>query len=114
VASPEIEPKDVVLAIMTASAAIAGLVLVFFGLVVAAYADHEPTDQSRVVWKYRRVGIFLLSDFAVGIVCMAAATVWFLTSDRDYYGLSIGAFILQLILLALGTGVTAWEMLWRE
>src|SRR5205814_715630 len=60
-----IEPKDVVIAILGASAALAGFVLVFLGIVIAAYQSYSGGVPAPVVHPFRTAGTSLLGTFAL-------------------------------------------------
>lgn len=106
--------KDVVLALLGASAALSGLLLVFLGLVIGAYGG-LPGDTPRVVkTPYRRTGAVILVAFAVGILCLVAATWWLLqlTGGQGLYVVTVGLFIAQLLTVCAATVWTLKELLW--
>jgi uncharacterized membrane protein len=49
-----VEHKEVVLAFLGASAALAGLLLVFFGLVITTFQGFDSTTPNTVLTPYRR------------------------------------------------------------
>ncbi len=109
-----VEHKDVVLGLLGASAALAGLVLVFLGLVVGAYGGLAGDTPRSVKAPLRRVGGMILLPFGLGITCMAAAVAWLLLSGRGsgLYVVIVTLFLLQLTALA-GTSVWALRaLLW--
>jgi hypothetical protein len=109
-----VEHKDVVLGLLGASAALAGLVLVFLGLIVAAYGGLAGDTPKSVKAPLRRVGGMILLPFGLGIICMAAAVAWLLLlgGGSGLYVATVTLFLLQLTALA-GTSVWALrELLW--
>lgn len=106
--------KDVVLAYLGASAGLAGLVLVFLGLVVAAYGGLAGDTPKSVKQPLRRTGRVVLAPFALGILCMLAAGTWLLCPDGLgwLYALTAMLFMLQLVALASAAVWTLRELLW--
>ena len=97
-----------------ASAALSGLLLVFLGLVVSAYGGLDGDTPKAVKQPLRRTAWILLASFCIGLLCLAAATIWLvqLTGGTGLYVLTVGLFIAQLVSLAIGTGWTLRELLW--
>src|SRR5437879_12129099 len=71
-----IEPKDVVIAILGSSAALAGFELVFLGIIIAAYQSYSGSVPEHVVQPYRLTGTALLGTFAVSLVTGAISLLW--------------------------------------
>lgn|SRR5579875_1588385 len=67
-------PKDVVIATMGASAALGGLVLVFVGLVIAAYQAYPADTPKRIKDKHRQAVWPVLGVF---VACSASVAVGF-------------------------------------
>lgn len=109
-----IEPKDVVGAILGSSAALGGFVLVFLGIIIAAYQSYPGGVPAPVVRPYRMIGTALLGTFGLSLVTVALSLIWF-TSGGTYtlYGWTIGLFALQLVAVF---GSAAWAtrmVLWQ-
>src|SRR5438270_12350237 len=66
-----VEHKDVVIASLGASAGLAGLVLVFLGLVVSAIDKYPAGTKPAIVRKSRRPALAILVSFGSGIACVA-------------------------------------------
>jgi hypothetical protein len=114
VAASPVEHKDVVLAIMGASAALSGLVLVFLGLVVGAYGGLAGDTPSAVRTPLRRTALIILGSFALGVLCLVIAVAWLVdsgSSDVLYAG-SVVLFAAQLLALVVASGWTLRELLW--
>ena len=109
-----IEPKDVVVAILGASAALAGFELVFLGIIIAAYQSYSGGVPERVVQPYRTTGSALLGTFGLSLVTVAISLLWLLNGGSPgLYGWTIGLFALQLIAVF---GSAAWAtrmVLWQ-
>jgi hypothetical protein len=102
-----IEPKDVVLGILGAAAALGGLVLVFLGIIIAAYQSYPGGVPAAVVTPYRIGGGALFSTFALSLVTVAMCVVWLaLGGPSALYGWTIALFGAQLIAVLLAAGWT--------
>lgn len=110
-----IEHKDVVLALLGASAGLSGLVLVFLGLVVTTTKAFPPGTNPSIVRRSRRPVIAVLSSFGVGILCVGTATWWLLLlrHNRLLYVTTVCLFLTQLVLLLITTGWTVRQALWE-
>jgi hypothetical protein len=109
-----VEHKDVVLAFLGASAALAGLVLVFLGLVVAAYGGLAGDTPKAVRLPLRRTGRVVLAPFAAGTLCILSSGVWLVWPDGGggLYVATVSLFLAQLVLLAGAALWTLRELLW--
>lgn len=111
---PVIEPKDVVGGILGASAALAGFVLVFLGLIIASYQSYAGDVPDAVVRPFRTAGGILLGAFGLALVVVVVALVWMVGGGpAGTYGLVVALF---LALLALVFAAAAWTtrfVLWR-
>lgn len=109
-----VEHKDVVLALLGASAGLAGLVLVFLGLVATATGSFPGGTKSAIVAKARRPVWAVLTSFSLGIACVAVATCWLLALN-DPHALYLAAawlFFAQLISLVVATVWAVRKALW--
>jgi hypothetical protein len=101
-----IEPKDVVGAILGSSAAFAGFVLVFLGLIISAYQSYAGSVPSQVVQPYRITGTALLGTFALCLITVAVSLLWLINGGpADLYGWAIALFAVQLVAVF---GSAAW------
>jgi hypothetical protein len=101
------DPKDVVLAILGASAGVAGLVLVFVGILVTAIAGY-PGGTSQVTLRPFREGAWAaVGVFGLSLLTTALSLVWLaLTDARSLYVATICMFLgLLIALLALAAAV---------
>ena len=93
-----IEPKDVVVAILGASAALAGFVLVFLGIVIAAYQSYSGGVPAPVVHPFRTAGTALLGTFALCLITVALSLLWLAGGGpAGLYGWAIGLFAVELV-----------------
>ena len=105
--------QDVIVTVLGAAAGLAGLVLVFLGIIVTTYQSFPGDTPDRVVSAYRWAGLLALGTFALGIACVALASVWLLTWGNDYlYQAALAAFAAQLLLLLVTAGVVTRRVLW--
>jgi len=113
-ASPVIEPKDVVGAILGASAALAGFVLVFLGLLIAAYQSYGGDVPAAVVRPFRVAGGILLAVFGLALLMVVAALAWMVAAGpAATYGLIVALFLTLLVLVFSAAAWTARLVLWR-
>jgi hypothetical protein len=102
-----IEPRDVVLGVLGAAAALGGLILVFLGIIIAAYQSYPGGVPAPVVKPYRVGGGALFAAFALSLVTVATCVVWLaMGGPAGLYGWTIGLFGLQLIAVLLSAGWT--------
>ena len=109
-----IEPKDVVIAILGAAAALAGFVLVFLGIVIASYQSYPGGVPEQVVRPYRISGAALLGTFALGLVTVALSLLWLINGGSvGLYGWSIGFFAVLLVGVFASAAWTTRMVLWQ-
>ncbi len=101
-----VEPKDVVVAVLGASAALAGFVLVFLGIVIASYQSYPGGVPADVVRPYRIAGTALLATFALSLVTVALSLLWLINGgSASLYDAAVVLFAVQ---LAAVFGSAAW------
>ncbi|HSS62189.1 MAG TPA: hypothetical protein VLK30_12125 [Candidatus Limnocylindrales bacterium] len=109
-----VEPKDVVIACLGASAALGGFVLVFLGVIVASYQSYAGSVPGDVVRPYRVAGAVLLGTFGVSLVTVAASLIWLINGGGvGLYDLTIVLFALQLVAVFSAALWTTRMVLWR-
>jgi hypothetical protein len=97
--------KDVVVALLGASAGLAGLTLVFLGLVVSALATFDAGTPSTILWRYRRPALAAVVAFIVSLGCVTTSALW-LARLCDSHSLYVGAvvtFFGQIVLLLIAS-----------
>lgn len=108
-----IESKDVVLGALGASAALAGFVLVFLGIIIATYQSYAGNAPPSVVRPYRIAGITTFSTFGLSLVTVALCLVWLVSGGPTWlYGLTIAFFVVQMFAVFLAAGWTTRMVLW--
>lgn len=113
-ASPVIEPKDVVGAILGSSAALAGFVLVFLGIVITSYQSYSGGVPGAVVRPYRAMGAALLATFGLSLVSVAVSLVWLAAGGPPgLYGWAIALFAAQLVAVFLSAAWATRMALWQ-
>lgn len=109
-----IDPKDVVLAILGASAGLGGFVLVFLGIIITSYESYAGGTPEQVVRPYRATGAVLLGAFAYSLVTVALCLVWLaLGGPAAIYGWTVGFFVVLLVAVFLAAGWATRMVLWR-
>ena len=109
-----VEPKDVVIAILGASAALGGFTLVFLGIVITSYESYAGGVADRVLSPYRRSGAVLLGVFAVCLITVALSLLWLINGGSvGLYDATIALFALELVVVFGGAVVATRMVLWR-
>jgi hypothetical protein len=104
--------KDVVTAGFGAAAGIAGLTLVFLGVVVASYQSYDAAAQPLVRGRYTRTSVVTVAAFSLSIVSVAISLAWFLSPEHWLFVVSVGAFSAQLVaIVAVAIYVTFYVLL---
>ncbi len=109
-----IEPKDAVIAILGASAALAGFVLVFLGIIIASYQSYSGGVPDQVVQPYRTTGSALLATFGLSLITVAICLLWLINGGLPgLYGWTIGLFAVQLVAVFASAAWATRMVLWR-
>lgn len=111
-----IQHKDVVLALLGVSAGLAGLILVFLGLVISTYQSFPPPTPAPVLNRYRRIAAMVLGAFGLGIACVVVAAMWLirLGNSEGLYAATVALFFAQIAALLIATGSTAYRLVWSR
>src|SRR2546426_11658849 len=92
---------DVLLAILAGSAGIAGLVLVFLGIVISALQSYEGRAvEPSVLAPYKTAGKLILATFCLSLLSVVLALAGTLSNCEALFWPTLGAFLLQVALLA--------------
>ena len=105
--------QDVVTAIFGAAAALAGLLLVFFGIVVSVYQSYSAAVPAAATAAYRLAGGAILAAFLIGLVAAAVSLVWLLSPGHSLYVVAVAVFFVQLATVAASAAGVAHIVLWR-
>ena len=109
-----IEPKDVVIAILGASAALGGFTLVFLGIVITSYQSYSGAVADQVLHPYRLSGTVLLGVFAVCLITVALSLLWLINGGSvGLYDVTIAVFALELVVVFGGAAWATRMVLWR-
>ncbi|CPS05636.1 Uncharacterised protein [Mycobacteroides abscessus] len=112
VPSDAVGHKEVVIALVGASATIVGLILVFIGLVVSAYGALAGDTPKSVKDRLRRTAGWLLVPFALGLVQILVGTIWLLYQSCGAYDLTVALFIATVVTLAAAAFWTLRRLMW--
>ena len=109
-----VEPKDVVIAILSASAALGGFVLVFLGIVITSKESYGGATGDEVISPYRIAGAALLGAFGISLVTVASSLIWLINGGNvNLYDVIIVVFAIQLIAVYASALFTTRMVLWR-
>lgn len=105
-----VEQKDVVIAVLGAAVALAGLLLVLEGFVFAAIGGLQEGVPNRKVIKtsYRRASWATFVVLLVVLLCAAMSMIWLLTQQA--FGFVVALFLLSLVLVLLLAGALTWKL----
>jgi hypothetical protein len=95
------EPKDVVLAVLGASGALAGLLLIFSGFIFSQAASFPTTVPDAVTSRYQKAARAGVYPFLGFLLTTILCTVWLLHPNSYTYWASVLLFIG----LVVGTGI---------
>jgi hypothetical protein len=95
--------EDVVIAVTGASAAIAGLVLVFLGVLVTSYQQLLGSSVSvKTLARFKRASWLALGVFVVSLIALTLSTSWLAVGGgKCFYVATLVFFFLELGVLAL-------------
>jgi hypothetical protein len=104
--------KDVVVAMLGASAALGGLTLVFLGTVVASYQAVAKETTENVKEPYKKAACRLLLTFGASLLSAAIASAWMVSGELEIlYAFTIAFFFIQLALIAVMAPLTVYKNL---
>jgi hypothetical protein len=91
---------DVVIAVMGATAALAGLVLVFLGGVVSTYQSLVGRVATQTLERFRRAGAITLVVFLLGLATLAVSAAWLVADGgATLYRVALVCFFAELAAL---------------
>jgi hypothetical protein len=98
--------KDVVLAAVASSAGLAGLTLVFLGILITTYQSYPGSAGGEVLGRFRHAAGWTIAAFALGLISVLVSFIWLLLDGPDVlYGPAVGLFVAQLAAVA---GLALW------
>jgi hypothetical protein len=107
---------DVIVAVLGTSAGIAGIVLVFLGLILAAYQSFAADTPPAVLDRFRRSTILTFGAFVVGIVSVVLATAWLieLQDHQALYVATLCVFMAQIAVTVIAAGWVVRQLVWGD
>ena len=105
------EPKEVILAVLGASVAIAGLLLVFTGFLFTQASSFAPTTPDAITEKFRKGVRLGIIPFLAALADSVASFVWLLWPGTILYQTATIGFIVVLVGTATYGAVTIFYFL---
>lgn len=106
--------KDTVTAIVGASAALAGLVLVFLGVLVTSYQTLLGTAKDETLGRFRNASWIALGVFGLALVNVGLGVAWIDATGGDrLYAAVVGLFFAELGALGVAALYATWRVLLR-
>lgn len=94
--------RDVVVAVVGASAAIAGFVLVFLGILVTSYQSLLGQTSERILNRFKATAIASLVVFGLGLTSLTLGVCWLVADGgRCFYIVVLVAFFAEIAAFAL-------------
>ena len=103
-----------VVSILGASAALAGFVLVFLGIIIASYQSYSGGVPEQVVEPYRATGGILLAAFALCLVAVLVCLGWLVGGGPgEVYGTTVGLFVAEVVAVFAAAFWATRMVLWK-
>jgi hypothetical protein len=97
------------------SAGMAGLTLVFLGVVISTYRSFDADSSPRVLGRYRRSALFVLGSFSISLITVTLSISWLAWGhpiDALYWAI-FGLFLLEILALFATALFVSLQVLWR-
>jgi hypothetical protein len=91
------DPKDVILGILGASGALAGLLLVFSGFIFAQAASFPSTTSDKITAKYTKAGRMAVFPFIGFLLATLVCVAWLLHPNQCIYFVCVALFLVLVI-----------------
>lgn len=102
------------IAILGSSAALGGFVLVFLGVIIAAYQSYPGGVPPDVISPYRATGTMLLAAFGLSLTTVAISLLWLLDGGpAGLYDWTVGLFAALLVAVFAAAAWATRMVLWR-
>jgi hypothetical protein len=97
------------------SAGMAGLTLVFLGVVISTYRSFEADSSPRVLGRYRRSALLVLGSFSVSLITVVLAVTWLAWSHPigALFWAIFAMFLLEVAALFATAVFVSLQVLWR-
>jgi hypothetical protein len=105
--------RDVVTAVFGAATGLAGLLLVFLGIVIASFQSYAAGVPAAALVPYRRAGLALLLAFLLGLSTAVVSLAWLLSPSQALRDAAVVLFCVQLGSVAVSAVGVARIVLWR-
>lgn len=102
-----------VLAVLGGASGVGALVLVFLGFLVATLNSYESGTSSSVTRSLKIVGTGVTAAFFCGALSVGMCLWWLVGGQpQGPYGLSVGLFVAELVLLLVAAGWVLVALIW--
>ena len=110
-----VENKDIVQAVLNASSALAGFLLVFLGLLLNTLQSYGSGTPGAVTKGYRILATMAGAAFLVGILALSFCMWWLAVSqDSTVRWLAVGSLVTQLVLLVGSAVAVLIVFVWTD
>lgn len=98
-----------------ASAGIAGLTLVFLGVVISTYQSYGAASSPTVLGRYRRSALFVLASFSISLMTVVVSVTWLAWSHpiSAMFWAIFALFLFQIAALFATALFVSLRVLWR-
>jgi hypothetical protein len=104
--------KDTMIAVLGASVAMAGLLLIFAGLLFTqAAAFPKDTTDDEVIERYRKAGRFAFWPFLLSLLIAGLCLAWLLSPNETGFRVAWFSFAVLLFVTAVYGFWTTWRLL---
>jgi hypothetical protein len=104
-------PKDVVMAGVGVEATVAGLILVFLGVLVSMYQALPATATDTAKAPYKRYSSFAFGAFLISVASLGLGIAWLaVPGGSGLYHVEIAVLVIQIVALALLAGAVVWDV----
>jgi hypothetical protein len=104
------------IAVLGAAAALAGLILVFLGILISAIESFPTDTRTALLDPYRRYAAAILGTFLLSIAAVVLALIWLVEGGSAdlLYKAAIVAFLVDCVALVASAGLVSWRLVFRR
>ncbi len=109
-----LQDRALVTSVFAASAALAGLLLVFLGIVISSYQSFPGTTPAAVTARFRSAGRWILAAFFLALATVGLALAWLLHPADALRVVAAALFIAEICAVAAVAAAVTWSVLLRR